>query len=51
MTEELRALNDRYQGEMDRMEKEMLKQKNIENKQFSVMVALQQQHQLSASEP
>lgn len=42
-TEELRALNDRCQDEVDRMEKELLKQKNIENEKFSAMAALQEQ--------
>lgn len=42
-TDELRALNDRCQDEVDRMEKELLKQKNIENDKFSAMAALQEQ--------
>lgn len=42
-TEELRALNDRCQDEIDRMEKELLKQKNIENEKISAMAALQEQ--------
>lgn len=41
-TEELRALNDRCQDEVERMEKELLKHKNFENEKFSAMAALQE---------
>uniref|UniRef100_A0A182WEJ6 FHA domain-containing protein n=1 Tax=Anopheles minimus TaxID=112268 RepID=A0A182WEJ6_9DIPT len=37
--EELRMLNDRCQLEMERMEVELLKQKNIENEKISAMAA------------
>lgn len=42
-TEELRSLNERCQDEIDRMEKELLKQKNIENDKLSAMAAAHQQ--------
>lgn len=41
-TEELRALNDRCQDEVERMEKELLKHKNIENEKHSAMAVFQE---------
>lgn len=38
--EELRSLNDRFQDEMDRLEKELLQHKNNENDKLTAMVAL-----------
>ncbi|XP_058828235.1 sarcolemmal membrane-associated protein isoform X2 [Topomyia yanbarensis] len=48
--EELRALNDRCQDEMDRMEKELLKQKNDENDKLSAMTAHHEQESTTAAE-
>ncbi|XP_055623837.1 sarcolemmal membrane-associated protein [Toxorhynchites rutilus septentrionalis] len=49
--EELRAVNDRCQDEMDRLEKELLKQKNSENEKLSAMAALHQQPALEVVDP
>ncbi|EDS28400.1 tropomyosin [Culex quinquefasciatus] len=48
--DELRALNDRCQDEMERMENELLKQKNIENEKHSAMAALHKQEAFSVEE-
>ncbi|XP_058456224.1 sarcolemmal membrane-associated protein [Malaya genurostris] len=47
--EELRALNDRCHGEMDRMEKELLKQKNNENEKMSAIPAHHKQDLTTAA--
>ncbi|KXJ70910.1 hypothetical protein RP20_CCG022079 [Aedes albopictus] len=49
-TEALRSLNERCQDEMDRMEKELLKQKNFENEKLSAMAAAHQQGESIPSE-
>ncbi|XP_039434467.1 sarcolemmal membrane-associated protein-like [Culex pipiens pallens] len=48
--DELRALNDRCQDEMERMENELLKQKNMENEKHSAMAALHKQEAFSVEE-
>lgn len=48
--DELRALNDRCQDEMERMEKELLKQKNMENEKHSAMAGLHKQEAISVEE-
>uniref|UniRef100_A0A1Q3FGD7 Sarcolemmal membrane-associated protein n=1 Tax=Culex tarsalis TaxID=7177 RepID=A0A1Q3FGD7_CULTA len=48
--DELRALNDRCQDEMERMERELLKQKNMENEKHSAMAALHKQEAFSVEE-
>lgn len=48
--DELRALNDRCQDEMERMEKELLKQKNMENEKHSAMLGLHKQEAFSVEE-